>query len=139
MAADTSGIPGVRRVSTSGYGPEVVLTIAGTGMQLVAEGEDAGGTTYVRVCDPHGYEVAYWNEDEWREAPSEVMGAVIGALCAVTLGVPERGLSIGASGIPGETPLDTIREQVLEYAEMGRDFPIGGAGGLAQILDIEVE
>lgn len=41
------------------------------------------------------------------------------------------------SGNPGDEPLKTIREQAREYAEMGRDFPISGAGGLAEILDAD--
>lgn len=80
----------MRHVTTDEYGTEVVLTQE-NGMQLVADGEDRTGTSYVRICDRQGFEVAYWNEDEWREAPAEVMGAIIGALCAVDAGDPERG------------------------------------------------
>lgn len=84
----------MRHVTTDDYGTEVVLTVE-NGMQLVADGEDETGTSYVRVCDPEGNEVAYWNEDEWREAPAEVMGAIIGALCTIDEGDPERAASIG--------------------------------------------
>jgi hypothetical protein len=36
---------------------------------------------YVRVCDPLGREIGYWRAKEWAEAPEDVMGAVVGALC----------------------------------------------------------
>lgn len=36
--------------------------------------------SYVRVIDATGAQVGYWNEDEWKEAPAEVMGAIFGAL-----------------------------------------------------------
>ncbi len=37
--------------------------------------------SYVRVVQ-QGFELGYWNSDEWREAPEEVIGAVVGALNA---------------------------------------------------------
>lgn len=37
---------------------------------------------YVRIVDRHSLaEIAYWDQQEWAEAPAEVMGAVIGAMC----------------------------------------------------------
>lgn len=84
----------MRHVTTDDYGTEVVLTVE-NGMQLATDGEDETGTSYVRVCDPDGFEVMYWNEDEWREAPAEVMGAIIGSLCAIHQGDPERASCIG--------------------------------------------
>lgn len=59
-------------------------------MQLRAEGESPDGTSYVRVCDPEGREVAYWNYEEWRDEPEFVMGAIVGALCAVEMGTEDR-------------------------------------------------
>jgi len=45
------------------------------------------GVSYVRVIeivDDHEealcQEIAYWDSDEWRDAPEEVMGAILGAL-----------------------------------------------------------
>ena len=78
--------PSARHETSEEWGAEVVLTVE-SGMQLRADGEDEVGTSYVRVCDPDGAEVAYWSCDEWREAPEEVMGAIIGALCEYTVGV----------------------------------------------------
>ena len=93
----------MRHVTTSEYGTEVVLQVP-NGMQLVADGEHEVGTDYVRVCDPAGVEVAYWVADEWQEEPAAVMGAIVGALCAVSVGDPERGGQIPAAGgvEPGE-------------------------------------
>lgn len=34
---------------------------------------------YVRVVQD-GFELAYWDAEEWREDPREVMGAIIGAI-----------------------------------------------------------
>lgn len=39
------------------------------------------GVSFVRVRDPQGNEIGYWVSDEWKEAPEEVMGAILGALC----------------------------------------------------------
>lgn len=37
---------------------------------------------YVRVVEKYRLtEIAYWAQDEWAEAPAEVMGAIIGAMC----------------------------------------------------------
>lgn len=37
---------------------------------------------YVRIVDRHSLaEIVYWSHTEWAEAPEEVMGAIIGALC----------------------------------------------------------
>lgn len=77
----------MRHETSPSFGTEVVLTVE-NGMQLRADGEDRDGTSYVRVCDRNGDEVAYWNEDEWRDDPAVVMGAIVGALCAVESGDP---------------------------------------------------
>jgi len=37
---------------------------------------------YVRVVNyESGTEIAYWDQNEWAEAPAKVMGAIIGAMC----------------------------------------------------------
>lgn len=38
------------------------------------------GTSYLRVLEPHGKEIAYWDANEWEENPENVIGAVCGAL-----------------------------------------------------------
>jgi hypothetical protein len=75
--------------TSEAWGTEIVL-VQGNAMQLRADGEDPAGTSYVRVCDPAGAEVMYWNEDEWREEPAQVMGAIIGCLAVVEKGDPDR-------------------------------------------------
>jgi hypothetical protein len=77
----------MRHETTPEYGTEVVLTVE-NGMQLRADGEDPNGTSYVRVCDPQGREVAYWICDEWKAEPEFVMGAIIGSLCVIEEGEP---------------------------------------------------
>jgi len=32
---------------------------------------------YVRLCDPNGNEIVYWDQEEWRDDPALVMGAII--------------------------------------------------------------
>lgn len=61
------------------YGSECAL-IAHTGFELRYSSNVEEDLTYVRVCDPLGREVAYWVDDEWKEDPRVVMGAILGAL-----------------------------------------------------------
>jgi hypothetical protein len=37
------------------------------------------GSSFVRVCDSDGAEIAYWVSEEWAEDPQLVMGAIMGA------------------------------------------------------------
>lgn len=60
------------------FGPEAML-VAHTGFQLRYSAETEM-CEYVRVCDPLGRELMYWNSDEWAEDPQLVMGAILGAL-----------------------------------------------------------
>jgi len=39
------------------------------------------GVSFVRFNDIDGDETVGWTSDEWREAPEEVMGAILGKLC----------------------------------------------------------
>jgi hypothetical protein len=32
---------------------------------------------YVRLCDEHGEEILYWDQEEWAADPALVMGAII--------------------------------------------------------------
>lgn len=59
------------------YDDEVVIQLA-NGRELRSRCTDAG-CDYVRICIG-GLELAYWVEDEWQQAPAEVMGALIGAM-----------------------------------------------------------
>ena len=61
---------------------ESSVRLGDTQISVVVEAADANpdGTSYVRFCDQHGHEIAYWNEEEWADAPAEVMGAIFGAI-----------------------------------------------------------
>lgn len=59
------------------YEGEVVIS-AHSGRELRCAFSPSG-VDYVRVVE-HGFELAYWVCDEWREAPEEVMGAILGCL-----------------------------------------------------------
>ena len=61
----------------SDYGEECVLEILGSQRQIRSPSHPEE-RTYVRIV-VDGLEIAYWVEDEWRDAPGEVMGALIGA------------------------------------------------------------
>jgi hypothetical protein len=62
------------------YGDECVIALAsGRTIRTDSYADSPEGSTYVRVCDLDGAEVGYWTSDEWREAPEEVMGAILGA------------------------------------------------------------
>lgn len=55
---------------------EVVLQLA-NGFSLRSGGENFTSGEYVRLCDPTGEEVLYWDQEEWRSDPALVMGAII--------------------------------------------------------------
>lgn len=65
------------------YGPEAIILKIGT--QEVRTPAYPSDCDYVRVVE-NGEEVAYWNMDEWRESPAEVMGAIMGAVKEVADG-----------------------------------------------------
>jgi len=60
---------------------EVVVELA-DGCSL-RSGVYDGGTfvsgEYVRLCDPKGEEILYWDQQEWKDDPALVMGAIINA------------------------------------------------------------
>ena len=67
---------------TTNYGLEGYVTLPWGGElrfpatdELTIVGDDFD---YIRITDPDGYEVVYWNEDEWTEEPQLVVGAMLG-------------------------------------------------------------
>jgi hypothetical protein len=71
--AQGAGLP-----EDSGYDVECILQVhTGFTLRTPAYPENCD---YVRVCDPLGREVSFWNTQELQESPEEVMGAVVGAL-----------------------------------------------------------
>jgi hypothetical protein len=59
------------------YGKESILEIAGSNRRIHCPAYPES-CSYVRIV-VDGLEVAYWVEDEWKDAPAEVMGAILGA------------------------------------------------------------
>lgn len=76
---------------------EAWLPLPGGGVFAFPSTEAAeDGCQYVRVLDPHGGEVAYWDADEWAEDPAYVMGAICGSMLAVdTKADPEKYYQFG--------------------------------------------
>jgi len=60
------------------YENECVIDIAGSNRTVHCPAYPQP-CTYVRIV-VDGFEVAYWDEKEWGEAPAEVMGAIMGAM-----------------------------------------------------------
>lgn len=78
--AASAGDDGSTNDSDADYGDECVIELAsGRTIRTDSYADSPEGSTYVRVCDLDGAEVGYWSSDEWREAPEEVMGAILGA------------------------------------------------------------
>lgn len=86
------------------YGHECAAVVH-TGFELrYSASEDL--VDYVRVCDPLGREIAYWNSDEWQEDPQVVMGAILGALMR---GRPQlRGNLRASAAQEGAAPLSDL-------------------------------
>ena len=59
------------------FGEELYIQTA-SGFWLVSGAY--GPMDYIRVCDPLGREVVYWSEDEFRDDPGCVLGAMMGVL-----------------------------------------------------------
>lgn len=57
----------------------VIELLNGFSIRTDSASDNPEGSSFVRVCDRNGNEVAYWTSDEWRESPEEVMGAILGA------------------------------------------------------------
>lgn len=59
------------------YGSECVIDVLGSHRQIRCPAHPEP-CSYVRVV-ADGLELAYWVDDEWRNAPAEVLGALLGA------------------------------------------------------------
>lgn len=76
---DDGIVPG--QADDPNYPGEVkIVTALGTQIRCSEHTEHSEGCDYVRVIDATGAEIGYWTQEEWREAPAEVMGAILGAL-----------------------------------------------------------
>lgn len=97
----------------SSYGREAVLQVQ-TGFYLVCPAYPAE-CDYIRVCDPYGREIAYWASDEWQQAPQEVMGAIMGAVCrAKPAELPEAAAKAEAIVSIAEVDFDTVSNVVID-------------------------
>jgi len=110
----------LKRTLDATYGQEGELrTHTGFALRFPVHPEEC---SYVRVVDPIGREIAYWVEDEWRESPAEVMGALIGALTrgnALTPKAPRK-RTPEPKGLQLEQP---FRLYVGTYSTIDRAYP----------------
>ena len=67
-----------------GEGEVVVHLLHGYTVRSSSEEHLSGD--YVRLCDPDGHELVYWDWTEWRDEPQLVMGAFIAVIAAASLG-----------------------------------------------------
>lgn len=73
------------------YGNEYIVKLDnGRAIHTDSYQDNPAGSSYVRIVDEQGNEVAYWIYDEWREDPQLVMGAILGA-CESVSPINERG------------------------------------------------
>jgi len=63
---------------------EVIVRLA-DGCTLCSGSENRIAGDYVRLCDPDGEEIAYWDHLEWQEDPILVMGAIIQSAAGVRI------------------------------------------------------
>lgn len=67
-------------------GEVVVLLRDGTALVFPDAATNPDGVTYVRfLASDQKHELAYWESAEWRDAPEEVMGAIMGLLTQAML------------------------------------------------------
>lgn len=66
------------------YGDEYIVWLAnGYSIRTDSYDDNEAGSSYVRVVNDVGHEVAYWVYDEWEEDPQLVMGAILGSCAKV--------------------------------------------------------
>jgi hypothetical protein len=62
--------------TTEGEKAETIVHLA-NGNTIRSNSETLMAGDYVRICDPNGKEVGYWDHMEWVEEPILVMGAIL--------------------------------------------------------------
>ena len=55
---------------------EIVIPLSNRGSLRCGPGQDHQYRGYIRICDPDGIEIIYWDNAEWAEAPELVIGAI---------------------------------------------------------------
>ncbi len=107
------------------YGSECMV-VAQTGFQL-RYAADTKMCEYVRVCDPLGRELMYWDSAEWAQDPQLVMGAVLGALVRGNAAPaprktdaesPSKSSALAASSaLPVVTDIDFMKTHAVIFAD----------------------
>lgn len=65
--------------AVSDYGIEFIVDLQnGNTIRTDTYANNSAGSSYVRICDPEGKELAYWVHTEWEEDSQLVMGAILG-------------------------------------------------------------
>lgn len=54
---------------------ELIIPLPNGGSLRCGEGEESQWGGYVRICDPKGNEILYWDKAEWEEDGESVIGA----------------------------------------------------------------
>jgi len=85
---------------------EGVLLVLDNGVRIESRSPNPArrAGSYILVVDADGYEIGYWNAEEWRDEPEQVMGAILSL--AATGKMPERQKDEGG-GPENPDPLST--------------------------------
>ena len=127
--ADLAEDDGAMNNIDADYGDECVIELAsGRTIRTDSYADSPEGSTYVRVCDLDSAEVGYWTSDEWREAPEEVMGAILGAAKGGRAEHERPGIQDGE--------VSEVHVALGNRPEVpGRALESGETGGLADLAD----
>ncbi len=66
-------------IAETPLGKELVIALPNTCTLRCGEGTEQQWGGYVRVCDPAGEELLYWDVQEWAEQPENIMGVIFSA------------------------------------------------------------
>lgn len=72
-----------------------VMLVLENGIRIESRGvgfpaDEAAAGDYVLIADQDGFELGFWNAEEWAKDPKGVMGAIL--LCAATGKPPVQGI-----------------------------------------------
>jgi hypothetical protein len=83
MLLKTEDVEAVRRRSAKRQSRpkrrELIVPLPNGGTLRCGEGTEYVWGGYLRICDPRGRELYYWDVAEWEESGESVIGAVFGA------------------------------------------------------------
>lgn len=55
---------------------EIIIPLRNGGTIRCGTGEFDAHGSYIRICDLEGIELAYWDKEEWKEEPEQVIGDI---------------------------------------------------------------